>query len=121
MDSANTRSVDHVPSEVLDRDASWKDFDTSTDAISFGFAATAILISMFLLMAIFEHLIRPRVFFSQQQSDQGSMQTVLRHGSNQQHSPGKLRCSSSQVSSCHSVFSYFVFRILLLVRSILYI
>ncbi|KAM0946427.1 hypothetical protein DsansV1_C09g0094851 [Dioscorea sansibarensis] len=99
MDSANTRSVDHVPSEVLDRDASWKDFDTSTDAISFGFAATAILISMFLLMAIFEHLIRPRVFFSQQQSDQGSMQTVLRHGSNQQHSPGKLRCSSSQVES----------------------
>ncbi|RWW22649.1 hypothetical protein GW17_00013150 [Ensete ventricosum] len=29
-------------------------------AISFGLAATAILISMFLVMAIFEHLIKPR-------------------------------------------------------------
>ncbi|KAJ0972142.1 hypothetical protein J5N97_020101 [Dioscorea zingiberensis] len=90
MDTANTRTADHVPSELLDRDASWKDFDTSTDAISFGFAATAILISMFLIMAIFEHLIRPRLFLSQQQSDQGSLQPVLRHV-NQQHSPEKFR------------------------------
>lgn len=29
------------------------------NAISFGFVATAILISMFLIMAIFEHLFRP--------------------------------------------------------------
>ncbi|ESQ35884.1 hypothetical protein EUTSA_v10009091mg [Eutrema salsugineum] len=32
---------------------------TSMNAISFGFVATAILISMFLIMAIFEHLFRP--------------------------------------------------------------
>ncbi|KAI5018655.1 uncharacterized protein LOC123443147 [Hordeum vulgare subsp. vulgare] len=32
---------------------------TNASAISFGFAATAILIAMFLLMAIFEHLIKP--------------------------------------------------------------
>ncbi|XP_062181071.1 uncharacterized protein LOC133885378 [Phragmites australis] len=32
---------------------------TSASAISFGFAATAVLVSMFLLMAIFEHLIKP--------------------------------------------------------------
>ncbi|KAL5231617.1 hypothetical protein ABZP36_030393 [Zizania latifolia] len=32
---------------------------TNASAISFGFAATAILVSMFLLMAIFEHLIKP--------------------------------------------------------------
>ncbi|XP_047094865.1 uncharacterized protein LOC124707243 [Lolium rigidum] len=31
----------------------------NASAISFGFAATAILIAMFLLMAIFEHLIKP--------------------------------------------------------------
>lgn len=31
---------------------------TSMNAISFGFVATAILISMFLIMAIFEHLFR---------------------------------------------------------------
>ncbi|EAY76694.1 hypothetical protein OsI_04647 [Oryza sativa Indica Group] len=41
---------------------SLRDFGTSMDAISFGFAATAILVSMFLLMAIFEHLIKPHVF-----------------------------------------------------------
>ncbi|CAL0300874.1 unnamed protein product [Lupinus luteus] len=34
-------------------------FDSSVNAVSFGFVATAILISMFLLMAIFERFIRP--------------------------------------------------------------
>ncbi|CAN6355104.1 unnamed protein product [Urochloa humidicola] len=35
------------------------DASTNASAISFGFAATAVLVSMFLLMAIFEHLIKP--------------------------------------------------------------
>jgi hypothetical protein len=35
------------------------DSATNASAISFGFAATAVLVSMFLLMAIFEHLIKP--------------------------------------------------------------
>ncbi|XP_066368498.1 uncharacterized protein [Miscanthus floridulus] len=35
------------------------DAATNASAISFGFAATAVLVSMFLLMAIFEHLIKP--------------------------------------------------------------
>ncbi|KAF2555276.1 hypothetical protein Bca4012_070157 [Brassica carinata] len=39
-------------------DGPWRS-STSMNAISFGFVATAILISMFLLMAIFEHLFRP--------------------------------------------------------------
>lgn len=39
--------------------APWKGFGASVDAISFGFMATAILISLFLIMAIFEHLFRP--------------------------------------------------------------
>ncbi|MED6158382.1 hypothetical protein PIB30_032361 [Stylosanthes scabra] len=40
--------------------APWKGFGTSSmSAISFGFVATAILISMFLIMAIFEHLFKP--------------------------------------------------------------
>ncbi|OIV96141.1 hypothetical protein TanjilG_13073 [Lupinus angustifolius] len=34
-------------------------FDSSVNAVSFGFVATAILISMFLLMAIFERFLRP--------------------------------------------------------------
>lgn len=44
-----------------DAPATWKDFGMSMNAISFGFAATAVLISMFLLMAIFEHFIKPRI------------------------------------------------------------
>jgi hypothetical protein len=35
------------------------DAPTNASAISFGFAATAVLVSLFLLMAIFEHLIKP--------------------------------------------------------------
>ncbi|XP_074560569.1 uncharacterized protein LOC141816722 [Curcuma longa] len=45
------------------RDGSWRDLGTSMSAISFGLAATAILISMFLVMAIFEHVIKPRASF----------------------------------------------------------
>ncbi|XP_068498039.1 uncharacterized protein [Phaseolus vulgaris] len=37
-------------------------------AISFGFVATAILISMFLIMAIFEHLFKPTSQFSTPES-----------------------------------------------------
>ncbi|KAJ1423329.1 hypothetical protein SESBI_12541 [Sesbania bispinosa] len=38
----------------------WKHFDDSVNAVSFGFTATAILISMFLLLAIFERFLRQR-------------------------------------------------------------
>uniref|UniRef100_A0A0D9V8I7 Uncharacterized protein n=1 Tax=Leersia perrieri TaxID=77586 RepID=A0A0D9V8I7_9ORYZ len=64
-----------------------KDFGTtSMDAISFGFAATAILVSMFLLMAIFEHLIKPHVF-----PPDGSLAAARRRRSRHAVSPGKLR------------------------------
>ncbi|GAB4826903.1 hypothetical protein Ancab_033781 [Ancistrocladus abbreviatus] len=43
----------------LDREEHWKHFDNSVNAVSFGFVATAILISMFLVMAIFERFLRP--------------------------------------------------------------
>ncbi|KAL2328260.1 hypothetical protein Fmac_021687 [Flemingia macrophylla] len=38
----------------------WEHFDDSVNALSFGFVATAILISMFLLLAIFERFLRQR-------------------------------------------------------------
>ncbi|KAJ4801624.1 multidrug resistance protein [Rhynchospora pubera] len=40
----------------------WRDPDgsSSVNAVSFGFVATAILVSMFLFMALFEHFLRPR-------------------------------------------------------------
>ena len=59
----NYSSTDQVPQGV-DTEAHWKQFDTSVNAVSFGFVATAILISMFLVMAIFERFLRPRNSFS---------------------------------------------------------
>ncbi|PPD72633.1 hypothetical protein GOBAR_DD30457 [Gossypium barbadense] len=41
------------------REEQWRHFDNSVNAVSFGFVATAILISMFLVMAIFERFLRP--------------------------------------------------------------
>ncbi|KAL8511033.1 hypothetical protein ACS0TY_017747 [Phlomoides rotata] len=53
-----------VPAAVsgggLDREDQWRRFDNSVNAVSFGFVATAILISMFLIMAIFERFLRQR-------------------------------------------------------------
>ncbi|KAI3440721.1 uncharacterized protein J3R85_003163, partial [Psidium guajava] len=43
-----------------EREDRWTHFDDSVNAVSFGFVATAILISMFLLMAIFERFLRGR-------------------------------------------------------------
>ncbi|CAJ1961588.1 unnamed protein product [Sphenostylis stenocarpa] len=40
-------------------DQHWSSFDSSVNAVSFGFVATAILISMFLVMAIFERFLKP--------------------------------------------------------------
>ncbi|XP_062096410.1 uncharacterized protein LOC133802156 [Humulus lupulus] len=43
----------------MERDDDGRSFDSSVNAVSFGFVATAILISMFLVMAIFEKFLRP--------------------------------------------------------------
>ncbi|KAF5742254.1 hypothetical protein HS088_TW09G00298 [Tripterygium wilfordii] len=43
----------------VQRDEHLSNFDNSVNAVSFGFVATAILISMFLVMAIFERFVRP--------------------------------------------------------------
>ncbi|CAN4117504.1 unnamed protein product [Withania somnifera] len=44
----------------LEGEDNWRSFDNSVNAVSFGFVATAILISMFLVMAIFERFLRRR-------------------------------------------------------------
>ncbi|RXH92240.1 hypothetical protein DVH24_033136 [Malus domestica] len=57
-----TTSTDPSPSQAggIDRQVQWQSYGTSSmSAISYGFVATAILVSMFLIMAIFEHLFRP--------------------------------------------------------------
>ncbi|KAL3519678.1 hypothetical protein ACH5RR_017827 [Cinchona calisaya] len=42
-----------------EKDDHWRHFDNSVNAVSFGFVATAILILIFLVMAIFERFLRP--------------------------------------------------------------
>ncbi|KAG5548623.1 hypothetical protein RHGRI_014091 [Rhododendron griersonianum] len=66
-------SSDLSPSQtvLIEREAPWKNFGSSMNAISFGFVATAVLISMFLIMAIFEHLFRPNPSFSSPQYGRG--------------------------------------------------
>ncbi|KAH1142609.1 hypothetical protein GLYMA_12G108600v4 [Glycine max] len=49
-----------APFSTTQRPDHWKHFDDSVNAVSFGFVATAILISMFLLLAIFERFLRQR-------------------------------------------------------------
>ncbi|CAM0955410.1 unnamed protein product [Alopecurus aequalis] len=70
--------------------SSMKDLGSSTNAsaISFGFAATAILIAMFLIMAIFEHLIKPGWAASRAAHD-GSDTDV--HGHDQPSHSGRHR------------------------------
>lgn len=51
---------DVAPVSSVDRDESLGHFEKSVDAVSFGFVATAILIAMFVVMAIFEKFLRPR-------------------------------------------------------------
>lgn len=75
-------SSDPAPSQTgaVDREAPWKSFGTSMNAISFGFVATAILVSMFLIMAIFEHLFRPTPpFSSPQEVTNGSAESGPQH------------------------------------------
>lgn len=82
----------------IDREAPWKNFGTSMNAISFGFVATAILISMFLIMAIFEHLFRPTASFSSPQDMNGG-------GSLESGSIHKLRNLEAVSTSYSSDFS----------------
>ncbi|KAJ0513911.1 hypothetical protein HanRHA438_Chr10g0453891 [Helianthus annuus] len=58
-----TDSPNSPPQVGGEGEGPWKNFGTSMNAISFGFVATAVLISMFLIMAIFEHLFRPNASF----------------------------------------------------------
>ncbi|WOL15622.1 hypothetical protein Cni_G24403 [Canna indica] len=93
------------PSEVAhNRDGSWKELGTSMSAISLGLAATAILVSMFLIMAIFEHLIIPRVSFLRSRSNSRDSPEILRlrraHAPVHRHAktPHSLAIGAQQIS-----------------------
>ncbi|KAK4795661.1 hypothetical protein SAY86_027987 [Trapa natans] len=74
-------------------DRSWgsRSFDNSVNAVSFGFVATAILISMFLVMAIFERFLRPN-------SSLPPAPSVRRARQPQVEPPGKPWCPSPKMS-----------------------
>lgn len=88
---------DSASSEIAySKDGAWTDLGTSMSAISFGLAATAILISMFLVMAIFEHVIKPRAsFLRSRNSEQG--QSELGHPQSRSHPQEKYQNSVEQV------------------------
>ncbi|CAN4110735.1 unnamed protein product [Withania somnifera] len=71
----------------VNREGQWKNFRTSMDAIYFGFVATAILLSMFLIMAIFEHLFKPSPPFS---SPPRSRHNSLELGPIQKHATSQI-------------------------------
>ncbi|CAL9753020.1 unnamed protein product [Musa acuminata subsp. burmannicoides] len=85
-----------TPSGTSDRNAAWKDFGSSMSALSFGFLATAILVSMFLIMAIFEHLLRSRASSPPPQSNA--------HGELDQMHSEKIKKSQNVSSPCLTFF-----------------
>lgn len=95
------------PSQTgVDEEAPWKNFGTSMSAISFGFVATAILISMFLIMAIFEHLFKPSPQFSTPESMMGV-------GSYEEHSVAVPTGKQGNAQSVSSVCLLHNFNVLL--------
>ncbi|GER39862.1 alpha/beta-Hydrolases superfamily protein [Striga asiatica] len=77
--------------DYVSKEGSWKSFGSSINAIYFGFVATAILISMFLIMAIFEHLFRPN------EEESGEME------SRQMHKLGTPQIAQTSYASDFSV------------------
>ncbi|KAG5561526.1 hypothetical protein RHGRI_004535 [Rhododendron griersonianum] len=83
---------------LTDRDdGHWRHFDNSVNALSFGFVATAVLISMFLFMAIFEKFLRPN---SPESSPEADGRRRNRQDVESQLSfNGKLRVQSPKVAN----------------------
>ena len=100
-------SSDNVNAE---REEYWRHVDDSVNAVSFGFVATAILISMFLLMAIFEKFLRSRSSSSSASNSHdhpNNMNSTARLDINEQqmvYGHGKLDYPSPKVSSLLSYY-----------------
>ncbi|GMN57156.1 hypothetical protein TIFTF001_026273 [Ficus carica] len=92
-----------------EREEYWRHVDSSVNAVSFGFVATAILISMFLLMAIFEKFLRSRSSSSSLSTTQASSPTTTRLDLERQQMAyahgSKLDFPSPKVSSLISLIS----------------
>lgn len=79
---------------VQREDQHWRHFDNSVNAVSFGFVATAILISMFLVMAIFERFLRP----TSGTGGQGDLESQMGFNSKLGHPSPKMTVYTNGVS-----------------------
>lgn len=85
----------------------WKSsFGTSMSAISFGFVATAILISMFLIMAIFEHLFKPSSTSESMLASYHQQEEATRKQGNAQSVSLSLQIGVVTVKSVFSLVKY---------------
>ncbi|KAK1424671.1 hypothetical protein QVD17_20005 [Tagetes erecta] len=80
------------------RDDQGRHFDKSVNAISFGFVATAILISMFLVMAIFERFLRTTSPVLSPAGGSGGGRNVAGNVESQMGFSSKLHHSSLKIS-----------------------
>ncbi|KAL4312104.1 hypothetical protein GQ457_01G042410 [Hibiscus cannabinus] len=81
----------------VQREDHWRQFDNSVNAVSFGFVATAILISMFLVMAIFERFLRPNSS-SPHGPTHGDLESQLGFNDKRRNSSPKMTTYTSGVS-----------------------
>ncbi|KAL4585124.1 hypothetical protein LXL04_009739 [Taraxacum kok-saghyz] len=84
-----------VGRDVGEDDGHWRNFDNSVSAVSFGLVATAILISMFLAMALFERFLRPPSSAARNRGDLESQ--MVAHGKLEFPSP-KANIYAKEVS-----------------------
>ncbi|KAK8618380.1 hypothetical protein V6N13_132373 [Hibiscus sabdariffa] len=87
-----------APLIVQREEEEWRHFDNSVNAVSFGFVATAILISMFLVMAIFERFLRPNSSSSSAGPNHGDLESQLGFNGKLSHPSPKMTVYTSGVS-----------------------
>uniref|UniRef100_A0A5B7ATQ4 Uncharacterized protein n=1 Tax=Davidia involucrata TaxID=16924 RepID=A0A5B7ATQ4_DAVIN len=82
------------------REDHWRHFDNSVNAVSFGFVATAIFISMFLVMAIFERFLRPTSPASTPSGDRyhGDIESQMSFNGKLGHPSPKISVNAREVS-----------------------
>ncbi|KAA8519840.1 hypothetical protein F0562_014070 [Nyssa sinensis] len=94
--------VGHQPGAPLyaQKDDHWRHFDNFVNAVSFGFVATAILISMFLVMAIFERFLRPTSPASTPSAgrSRGDIESQMSFNGKLGHSSPKISVNAREVS-----------------------
>ncbi|GAV59251.1 hypothetical protein CFOL_v3_02782 [Cephalotus follicularis] len=87
-----------APGNAVQREDHLRQFDDSVNAVSFGFVATAILISMFLAMAIFERFLRPTSPDGGRRSHGGDIESQMGFNGKLGHPSPKMTVYASGVS-----------------------